>query len=322
MSSEFDDHLKENKRKNTNPARATNLLIVAGFIGMSILMVFFMRDSSDTLTNLDVESTVNARLNEYIASQDKSKNNRTNPIATPFPKSTSKPSPELEKRPIIEGAQLNTGDSAIGTISDKDFEAHYTFDAQANTPYIITVQGIDLEEPEVVLSDSTGNRIISSTAEDQPIGTEINRVIGAILPDDGQYTITVTRNGGRSGDSEGDFTLLLDIPPSLNLASETTGVTSSNTWTWHTYQSDKPFSVVYNHKNGDYKPDVGVYTINEQSEFVTQSYFIGSAVTYSEVGEFVPNVMYFIAVGQSTIIEPKDSSIETSSYNLGIQIAQ
>jgi hypothetical protein len=317
MSFDYDDNLIESKRKNTNPVKLTNLLLVAGFIVLAVLIVIFMKTPSDTLTEANVEATVDARLNEYIANQDSSENSEPAPTFTP-----SLISPPIEQRPVIEGTLLSAGKNALGTITDETFEINYTFDARAGIPYVITLQGQGLEFPELVLTNPSGNKIMASATADQPIGTTTTRVIGAVLPNDGQYTITVTRQGGRVGDTEGDFSLSLDIPPSLNSQSGSDGIISSNAWNWYIYQNADPFFVTYNHEAGDYKPDVGIYTLNVRSEFVTQGYLVGSESSYSKIGEFEPNVIHFIAIGKSTLQPNDETSIKTSSYRLGVQIAR
>jgi len=319
MSSDFDDNLIKGKRKNTSAAQYTNLLVVVGFIVIALLTVFLLGDdgSVDSLAPADIDATVNARVNELSTQQALANTD----VPSPTRGASTIPLP-TDYHTIINGTELSSGKSVNETINDKNFEIHYTFTGHANIAFLITLQGHSLELPELILTNPYGNKLIATATAHQPIGTPKTRVIGVIIPSDGQYTITVTRKGGRTGDSEGEFTLSLDIPSSLNARSDTDGVAVSNGWRWYTYRNDDPFYVIYNHEGGDYRPDVGIYTLNTRSEFVRQAYLVGSEVSHNEIGSFDPRTIHFIAVGQSTIQSTDETTIETSSFSIGIDPAR
>jgi len=180
----------------------------------------------------------------------------------------------------------------------------------------------DTLSPALVLTHPSGERMISSIAVEQLISTESKQVIATILPTDGQYIITATRKGGRAGDSEGDFTLNVDIPKSLDTSSTITSTTSSNTWDWYTYESDSPFSVIYQHEDGTFKPEVHVYSLNLKSEFVSEGYLPNGQLSYGVIGYFDEDTTHFIAVGQPTINISNITKHNTGSYKIGVRVAQ
>ncbi len=324
MSFNFDDNLIENKRKNTNPARTTNILIISGFVTISILLVLLLAPSTSESSNIpvDIDATVNARVNEYIQQQSSSSNNNSKSVVDTEPVVPQPALPTIQPRPLIEGTTLEANRMVEDTITSDKFEIHYTYEGKANTAILITMQGISLDSPAVVLTNPYGEKIIASATANQPIGDSDTHVIGAVLPTDGQYVITATRENGRAGDSEGDFQLSLDMPSILSSESRVTGTVQSNMWQWYIYQSDNPFSVSYAQASDTYHPEVGVYVLNARSEFDNVGYILGDGVTYGTLGRFEADETYFIAVGQSTLQYNQSSPITAGSYTLGIQIAR
>lgn len=323
MSFNFDDNLIEDKRKNTNPARTTNMLIVFGFVTIGFLLVFLLKPATSESSNLsvDIDATVNARVNEYIQQQSSGNNNSKSVVDTE-PVVPPPALPTVQPHPMIDGTILEANHMVEGTITSDMFEIHYTYEGKVNTAILITLQGISLDSPAVVLTNPYGEKIIASATANQPIGDSDTHIIGAVLPTDGQYVITVTRENGRAGDVEGEFQLSLDIPPVLSSESRVTGTVQSNMWQWYVYQSDNPFSVSYVQASDTYHPELGVYILNARSEFDNVGYILGDGVTYGTLGRFEADETYFIAVGQSTLQYNQSSPITAGSYTLGIQIAR
>jgi len=324
MSFDYDDNLSSKKRKNRNPIHLTNLLIIIGFIGLAVMFGFFMNNSdpaSSGYSSADVEATVGARLSTYTASQhnDQSPQKALGIVTTHAP--TAIP-PTVEPRPIIEGTNITSGGVIEGEITDDVFEIHYTYEGQADTPIIITMQGVGLSEPAVILTNPYGNRIIASATAEQQIGDEDTHVISAVLPVDGQYIITATRNDGRAGDAEGDFQLILDIPESLKANARVTGIATGNGWQWYTIKNDEAFSINYTQDSTTFQPEVGVYRLDTQSQLTGIAYLFGEDITYGTLGRFEPDTRYFIAIGQPTLPYLVKETDETSQYTLGIQIAR
>jgi len=317
----YDDNLITSKRKNRNPIHTTNLLIIAGFVATIVLFILFMNDNdTPAYTNAEIEATVDARLSEYIARQPTTIPAQTTTDINEIPDPTSIP-PTLEPRLIIEGQELIAGGVVSEQITDDTFEIHYTFAGTADTPIIITMQGVGLEEPAVILTNPYGNRIVASATANQPIGDEDTHVIGAILPIDGQYVITATRQNGRAGDAEGDFELTLDIPESLNAESRVNGVATGDTWQWYIVENDDSFSINYTQQSDSFYPEVGVYRLTARSAFDGIAYLIGNELTYGTLGRFDADTTYFVAIGQPTLHDFKPIS-GASEYTLGIQIAK
>lgn len=322
MSFDFDDNLSVTKRKNTNPVRMTNLLIVGGFVFLAVLMFVFMMPQSapnNSISNSDIEATVDARLAEYMANQPAEQQ-------VEQPENNSAPltfdTPTLEPRPLVKDQHLVTNTIANGIITDETFAIDYTYNGKAETPIIITMRGDALTSPALVLTHPNGERMISSIATEQPINNESVQVIAAVLPIDGQYIITATRKGGRAGNAEGDFTLTVDVPKLLDASSTITSTTSSDSWDWYVYESSQPFSVVYQHESGEFKPEMSIYILNRRMELVSQGYLPHGQLTYGMIGYFEADTIHLIAVGQPTHSRYNATTKTTGSYKIGVRIAQ
>lgn len=324
MNFDFDDNLNDKKRKNRNPVQTTNLLIVAGFIALGIMIVFFMNDnnsSSTAISNAEIEATVDAKLSDYLAQQT-----GQSPVATQD-QSQIKPTiipATIAPRPKIEGTELISGGVVENTITSEEFEIHYTYEGKANTPIIITIQGAGLSEPAVILTNPYGNRIVASGTANQTIGDDTIQVIGAVLPVDGQYIITATRRGGRAGNASGDFQLTLEIPKLLDPESRVSGVAESTGWQWHVVQQEHPFSITYSQQKGAYTPEIGVYHLDSSSSLSGLAYLVGNdeALSFGTLGRFDPDDIYFIAVGRQTLQTVYDVPYLTTEYTLGVQISR
>ncbi|GEM_PF-2699891 len=324
MTFDFDDNLNEQKRKNRNPVHTTNLLIIAGFIALGVMMVFFMNSGDPvSYSDAEIEATIDARLSEYITTQSEqaSQPETSQQVESVSSNEPTMVPPTVTPRQVIEGTELIVGGVIEGTITDDTFEIDYTYEGEANTPIVITMQSKGLEELAVILTNPYGNRIVTSATE-QVIGDEDTHVVAAVLPIDGQYVITATRRDGRAGDTEGDFQLMLDVPEYLQPQSRISGVTDSTSWQWYAVRQDDPFSVTYTKVDGSFSPEIGVYRLDVLSKLRSQAYLFGEDMSFGTLGRFADNQTHFIAIGQHTLQTTYDVAYETSEYTLGIQIAR
>lgn len=321
MSFDFDDNLKATKRKNTNPIRMTNLLIVGGFVFLAVLIVVLMMPQSasvNPISNGDIDATVDARIAEYITNQPAQSVEQQETGSAPL----SFDAPTLEPRPLIKDQHLLTNTVANGTLTDEAFAIDYTYDGKAGVPIVVTMRGDTLTSPALVLSHPNGERMVSSIASEQIINRETIQVIAVILPTDGQYIITATRKGGRAGDAQGDFTLTVDVPKSLDTSSTITSTITSDSWDWYFVESEEPFTVVYQHESGAFKPELTVYTLNRRMELIEQGYLPDGQLTYGVIGYFESDTVHFVAVGQPTHRRYDLATNTIGSYKIGVRLAQ
>lgn len=321
MSFDFDDNLITTKRKNSSPARFTNLLIVAGFMSLALLLIFLMNGSSDSksLTESQVEATIDARVQEILASELQTTPSKSDDTSLSVAQIEQ---PTVEPRPTIEGKRLIPSSETRGIITDEVFEIDYSYNAIAGTPIVITIRGQGLATPALILTNPLGNKVIATATANQSIGSSSIHVIATILPMDGQYIITATRQDGRAGNDEGDFVLNFDIPKSLDTNWSMANTITSDSWDWYVYHIDSPFSLIYQFESGEFKPDVGVYRLNLYSELISVGYLPGTDVDYGVIGRFEEDITHFIAVGQPAINANHNQPVTTGTYKIGIQLAK
>lgn len=323
MSYNFDDHLNTEKRKNTNPARLTNLLIVAGFLLLAGLLVYLLQDDqplTPTITDAEIQSTVDAR----VAIALDIVNQQPTQVSSVVQQPTLAPPPVTPELVILlDGTELVSGAMVQGTITDEAYEQNYTFEGKANSPVVITMMGKDgdngLQEPAIVLSDASGNKLVASANVEQAIGTKQTQIIAALLPADGVYMITATRKNARSGNAEGDYVLKLDSPANLNSTPSDSASDNNGLWKWYQVRENKPFTVNYHHFAGDFYPEVRVFTLSKDSALQEIGRLTGDQLTRGQIGSYGAEPVYLVAVGktiESGYIQAKNYKPTSAGYQV------
>lgn len=158
---------------------------------------------------------------------------------------------------------LAYGDSAEGEITSREFEVEYTFEGAADDIIVVELVPEDdfdgLDQPSLILL-SAENDVLTSV--DASIGTA---TLVYELPDDGEYVILATRQDGRSGESEGAYTLTLDTVPLIAPGEPVKGDMNNEETNYFALHMDTSFLVVYEHVEGDFYPEISLNIV--ESEF-------------------------------------------------------
>jgi hypothetical protein len=149
---------------------------------------------------------------------------------------------------------LAYGDSAEGEITSREFEVEYTFEGAADDIIVVELVPEDdfegLDQPSLILLNADNDVL---TSVDASIGTA---TLVYELPDDGEYVILATRQDGRSGESEGAYTLTLDTVALIAPGEAVKGDMSNEETNYFALHMDAPFLVVYEHVEGDFYPEI------------------------------------------------------------------
>lgn len=105
---------------------------------------------------------------------------------------------------------LSYGDQVRGAISNADFEIRYTFEGSREDAISIDMQAASGNlDSYLILLDPDGQLLESN--DDRTAITRDSQIIFDSLPATGTYTIVVTRFGGETGSTTGDFMLQLNL---------------------------------------------------------------------------------------------------------------
>lgn len=109
---------------------------------------------------------------------------------------------------IAEATPITVGASVSGAITNQQPYQVYSFQAQAND--LVTIDSTATSgslDTFLFLLDPSGN--VVRTNDDRAIGDTNAQIVGALLPQAGNYTIVVSRYAKRIGGTEGIYTLTL-----------------------------------------------------------------------------------------------------------------
>lgn len=158
---------------------------------------------------------------------------------------------------------ITYGDSVEGEITNRNFEVEYAFEGAADD--IINVQLIPedesdgLNQPSIILLDADFRVIQTVDGSYGAVNLFYN------LPNDGQYYILATRRDGRSGDSEGAYTLNLFSVEPLAFDTPIEDAASNTGPNYYAVRTDESFDVQYIRGNGDFYPEVAVNIVESDS---------------------------------------------------------
>ena len=202
--------------------------------------------------------------------------------------------------PITSYAQesLEVGTPVRGEITNAEFEVEYMFSGTADSVVIIELLAEDddgfMNElyGQVILIDSSGN-VVADTADNFTFG---DAVLVTQLSADDDYTIVATREDGRAGESEGEFTLILNIPEILGIGDVAEGAASSEGESlYYVVEAEEDFELSYNKSAGDFDPQVLISTITENNADIEDYISVNGEVTNVSLGD-IPAGLYVIEV--------------------------
>ena len=133
------------------------------------------------------------------------------PSPTPTPSLTATQEPTATDTPVPPTATPDRSVVAIGaatdgTISNDTFEVSLTFEGQAGDVVTIDVAATSGDLDTVLILRGPDGSVVAEN-DDISITMTDSRIEGMTLPQSGTYTVVVSRYGGASGASEGDFRL-------------------------------------------------------------------------------------------------------------------
>lgn len=151
--------------------------------------------------------------------------------------------------PSTSYAQDNSSAIAVnqtvtGEISNQSFEQAYRF-TEGEGDILIFHMEAEFEGPSLILADSEGNILSSASGYN-----EVSLVVK--LPAAGLYTVWATRQNGRSGTGQGEYTLIMLQPPTLSAGTTVEGViVDQESRAYYAVDTANPFTLNYTRTQGD-----------------------------------------------------------------------
>jgi hypothetical protein len=162
---------------------------------------------------------------------------------------------------------LEVGTVLTGDITNAEFEVEYTFTGTAGNVVIINMPTKDEDgysndlSGQIILLDSS-NAVIADTANDY----NFDVALVTQLPADDDYIVIITREDGRSGDTEGNYAVELIVPDVIGMGDSATGaVSSEGNAAYYVINSEEDFVLLYGKSAGDFDPEISISTLNENN---------------------------------------------------------
>lgn len=157
---------------------------------------------------------------------------------------------------------LEYGQSVTGEITDRQFEVEYNFKADEGDVVLIQLIPEDtangLSEPKITLLDQDSQVLTSTSASFDAVTLIFD------VPADGTYVILATRQDGRTGATQGKYTLTLSEIKALNAGKEVEVSVSSENPVYFALRSEASFNVRYTRQRGNFYPEIALNIIEEQ----------------------------------------------------------
>ncbi len=193
---------------------------------------------------------------------------------------------------------LEVGVPIRGEITNDAFEVEYTFSGTADSVVVIEMLA---EDDDGFMNDLTAQIIVLASSGTVVVDTADNftfsdAVLVTQLPADDEYTVIATREDGRSGDTEGQYTLRLNVPEVLSMDTAAEGVAGSETGTeYFVINSEEDFVLRYIKSAGDYNPEVLLSEIDSNNSDFEDYASVNGGVTNLSLGD-IPAGLYVVQV--------------------------
>lgn len=213
---------------------------------------------------------------------------------------------------------LAYGDSVEGEVTNRDFEVEYVFEGAASDVIIVQLTPEDefdgLSQPSIILLSTEGD-VLSSV--DASIGTAS---LVYELPKGGEYLVLATRQDGRSGESVGEYTLVLDTIPVIEIGEAIAGDMTNEEVTYYAIRMDASFLLIYERVSGDFYPEISLNIIENEffsdDNLKTVATLSGDELSSGALGHDGSTGLMVIRVGEPLFAF--SFSEETVSYTLEI----
>lgn len=161
-----------------------------------------------------------------------------------------------------EGELIEYGQIVSGEITDDTFEIPFTIEGKKGDILVAEMRrdttDSELYSPNLVILDSEG-ATLADGADYFSVGAGAGSIVAVELPDDGVYTVLATRDGGRSGDQVGTFSLKVVSAPLLADGEVVEGTISNEVYDqYYAVRGDGYLGVLYNNLGGNYRPAVSL----------------------------------------------------------------
>jgi hypothetical protein len=164
-----------------------------------------------------------------------------------------------------DGTPIKYGDTTSGEITNDTFEVSYLFSGTQGDVVVVEMRRANsdsgLYNAALLLLAPDGSLLADSTDYFAYEGADA--LIAAELPEDGKYTLLATRDNGRTGDEEGEYTLKLLQPVELSETPTQGNVNNDIQDQYYVVRPGGSFNIDYRFLDGNYAPLVDVYFINE-----------------------------------------------------------
>jgi hypothetical protein len=219
---------------------------------------------------------------------------------------------------------ITYGEPVTGEVTSRAFEVGYVFEGEAGDIVVITLRPDDafegLDEAALLLLNADGDVVANVEA------IFANAVLAVELADSGSYTVIATRQNGRSGESEGPFTLTVDKLELLEVNETVNGTASETQSAVFAVRSETPVELRYLYSEGELEPQITVNVINNDFAFDDNLDEIvnltGSQLRRVTVGIPETDTLYIISVGVSEFYFSFSDEEETVDFALTLLSAE
>lgn len=179
------------------------------------------------------------------------------------------------------GGTIEYNSTVTGEMTIENFELAYTFSGAAGDVVIASVEPVDFlgdfESPTLTLTAADGTVVAYRTGY-----SSVD--VAAVLPADGDYTLTVGRQDGATGTSVGEFYLSLWLPEVLASGSSVTGSTDSDSVVYYAVKDLAAFTLSYEKSNGDFGPEIAINAIITEPDYADEFGYLGDlAAIYGSI---------------------------------------
>jgi hypothetical protein len=159
---------------------------------------------------------------------------------------------------------ISYGDVIEGEITDREYEIEYTFEAAEGDLVVVEMRRADtdseLYNADVIVLNPDGDIVADTT---DYYGSNGAQAVVLFEAEDGEYTILATRDGGRGGDEEGNFTLRLLLVDELTAKPVEGEMGTDALDAYYAIRAEGNVDVTYTWLSGNYAPLMQVRPVEE-----------------------------------------------------------
>lgn len=166
-----------------------------------------------------------------------------------------------------DGGAIEYNSTITGEITNDNFEVNYSFSGAAGDVVLARVEPVEFfggyADPVLTLTAADGTVLAYRTGFS-------SADVAAILPVDGDYTLTVGRADGASGSSVGEFYLSLWLPDVLTSGASVSASTDSDSVVYYVVKDLSAFTLAYEKSGGEFAPEISVNAIVTEPNYADE----------------------------------------------------